>query len=68
MEDNWTKVYTSPQEFQVELLKGLLKENDIESVSLNKQDSAYHIGTIELYVPVKDAFRAKQIIEKDQSE
>lgn len=68
MEDNWTKIYTSAQQFQVELIKGLLKEHDIESVSLNKQDSVYHIGSIELYVPVEDAFRAKQIIEIDQRE
>lgn len=68
MEDNWVKIYTSEQQFQIELVKGLLKEHDIGSVSLNKQDSVYHIGSIELYVPVEDAFRAKQIIETDQRE
>lgn len=68
MEDNWTQVYTSAQHFQIELVKGLLKENDIDSISINKQDSVYHFGAIELYVNVEDAFRAKQIIEKHQGE
>ncbi len=68
MQDNWSKVFESGQQFQVEIIKGMLKEHDIEAVSLNKQDSAYHIGAVELYVPVEDAFRAKQIIEKSQRE
>lgn len=68
MEDNWTQVYSSSQQYQIELIRGLLKEHDIESVTMNKQDSFYHFGSIELYVNVEDAFRAKQIIEKHQGE
>lgn len=68
MEDNWTQVYSSSQQFQIELIRGLLKEHDIESVTMNKQDSFYHFGSVELYVKVEDAFRAKQIIEKHQGE
>ncbi len=68
MQDNWSKVFESGQQFQVELIKGMLKEHDIEAVSLNKQDSIYHIGSFELYVPVEDAFKAKQIIENSQRE
>ncbi|MFW5974651.1 MAG: putative signal transducing protein [Bacteroidota bacterium] len=68
MQDNWSKVFESGQQYQVELIKGMLKEHDIEAVSLNKQDSSYHIGTFELYVKVEDAFKAKQIIEKSYRE
>ena len=68
MEDNWAKVYSSPYLYEIELIKGLLSENEIESVALDKQDSAYHFGVIELYVKVEEAFRAKQLIEKSQSE
>ncbi|MGM0566609.1 MAG: DUF2007 domain-containing protein [Bacteroidota bacterium] len=68
MQDNWSKIYESGQQFQVEIIKGMLKEHGIEAVSLNKQDSVYHIGSFELYVPVEDAFKAKQIIEKSQGE
>jgi len=68
MEDKWTQVYSSSQQFQIELLKGLLKEHGIESVTMNKQDSFYHFGSVELYVKVEDAFRAKQVIENHQGE
>ncbi len=68
MEDNWAKVYTSSQLYEIELIKGLLNENNIESVTIDKQDSAYLFGVIELYVKVEHAFQAKQLIEQNQGE
>lgn len=68
MEDNWVKVYTSSQLYEIELIRGLLNENNIESVTIDKQDSAYLFGVIELYVNVENAFRAKQLIEQNQGE
>lgn len=68
MEENWVKVYSSSRLYEIELIKGLLSENNIESVTMDKQDSAYHFGAIELYVKVENAFQAKQLIEQNQSE
>lgn len=68
MEENWVKVYSSSKLYEIELIRGLLKENNIESVTMDKQDSAYLFGVIELYVNVENAFRAKQLIEQSQSE
>jgi len=68
MEDNWVKVYSSSKLYEIELIKGLLSENGIESVTMDKQDSAYLFGVIELYVKVEHAFRAKQLIEDNQGE
>ncbi|MCF8301643.1 MAG: DUF2007 domain-containing protein [Bacteroidales bacterium] len=68
LDSNWTKVYTSTQQYKVELIKGLLAENNIESVSVNKQDSAYLFGEIELYVHVEHAFKANQIIKQAERE
>lgn len=68
IDSNWTKVYTSAQQYKVELIKGLLAENNIESVSVNKQDSAYLFGEVELYVHVENAFKANQIIKETDSE
>jgi len=68
MEENWVKVYSSSKLYEIELIRGLLKENNIESVTMDKQDSAYLFGVIELYVNVENAFRAKQLIEQNQSE
>jgi hypothetical protein len=49
----------------VELLKHILRENDIEAIVLNKQDSFYvTIGEIELMVNRNEVLRAKKIISE----
>lgn len=51
MEKDWIKVYTTPQEVKADWLITLLKDQEIEVVKLNKQDSSYlRFGEIELYV------------------
>ena len=67
MEGKWTKVFSSSDGFRIEMLKGLLAEHHIEGVVINKKDSAYLIGEVELFVRVEDAFRANQIISNSIS-
>jgi len=62
MEGKWIRVYSSSDAFRVEMLRGLLAEKDIEGIIVNKKDSAYLFGEVELYVNVEDAFMANQII------
>lgn len=65
MSENWQKVFTSSNIQQVEILKGLLHEKDIESVIINKQDSLYTmIGEIQLFVSRDDVLQAIKIINK----
>ncbi|NVN95916.1 MAG: DUF2007 domain-containing protein [Bacteroidetes bacterium] len=69
MEDKLALIYTSHQLYEIELIRGMLLENDIESFIVNKQDSSYLIGDIELYVSIDAIMKAKQLILKfDQSE
>ena len=69
MEDKLALIYTSHQLFKIELIRGMLMENDIESFIVNKQDSSYLIGDIELYVSIDNIMKAKQLFLKfDQSE
>lgn len=63
-EQNWTKVYSTPDEYEAEILKAVLAENEIGAVTLNKKDSAYLIGEIELYVLTENVIQAKQVITK----
>ena len=65
MDCNWIKIYTSSEPFKIELLKGLLKENNITPMSINKQDSSYLFGEIELFVDAKDVLQAKMLINKE---
>lgn len=64
MVGDWVKIHVVSQEYEAEMVKGLLEENDIDSVIINKKDSAYLFGEIEIYVDVENAFLAKQIITK----
>ena len=69
MEDKLALIYTSHQLYEIELIRGMLLENDIESFIVNKQDSSYLIGDIELYVSIDAIMKAKQLILKfNQSE
>jgi hypothetical protein len=68
MDPNWIRVYSSRHLWQAEIKKSVLADNDISSVIINKQDSAYLIGEYELYVSVKDAFMANQILIKSEGE
>lgn len=68
MYNDWVIVFTTPQLWEADLIKGLLQQNSIECISLNKRDSSYLIGEVEIYVPTSDAFSAKQIIQQHLSE
>jgi len=64
MDEEWVLIYSSSQLYEIELISGMLLENDIESFIINKQDSAYLIGEIELNVPIDSIMKAKQLISK----
>lgn len=66
--EGWIKVYASGEMHKAEYIKTLLEEHGIIAVLINKQDSVYLFGEIELYVPVDSAFMANQLINKLDSE
>lgn len=59
---DWVCVYSTNKAYQAEVLKAFLEENGIQSIIMNKQDSVYLFGEIELFVSTEDTFLAKQII------
>jgi hypothetical protein len=62
MSQNWTKVYTTSDPTKAELSKQLLEESGIEAVLLNKQDSSYHFGVVQVLVPEKDSQAAQKLL------
>ena len=62
MDENWEKIYTASKMFEIEMIKGLLAENNIESVELSKKDSSFLIGSIDLFVHKDDFEKASEII------
>jgi len=64
MDNDWSVIYSSNQLYEIEMAKSILLENNIESFIVNKQDSLYLIGEIELYVRMDDIMKAKLIISE----
>lgn len=51
MEDNKVKVFSGTQSYQVSIAKALLNSAGIPCFQIDKKDSSYIFGEIELYVP-----------------
>ena len=62
MEKDWVKIKTYTNAIQSEIVKQMLLENEVNAVVLNKQDSSYLFGKIELYVSVNDVEKANALI------
>ena len=57
-------VYTTNQAYLVEILKEYLADNGIIAFTIDKRDSSYLFGDIEVYVENDDVIKAKLLINK----
>ena len=64
---DWVCIYTSQKLQDAEIIKSLLTHNEINSVVVNKQDSAYMFGEYEVYVNRDDTVKAKYVIDNNPS-
>ena len=64
MSKEWIIVHTTDKIYRAELMRQLLEEEGIEAVIINKKDSSYLIGEIEVYTRPDDVMKAKLLIEK----
>ncbi len=61
----WFLIYTSKSLPEANIIKGMLEENNVPVMLMNKQDSSYvNFGEIELYVPNVLNQLAKQLVDK----
>jgi len=65
MEKNWTKIYSTNKLHLAEITKAVLADHEIITFMLNKKDSMYLFGEIELYALQDDVLRAINIIKKN---
>jgi hypothetical protein len=66
MNNEWIKIYTSNQFFKSELVKQVLIDHEIEAVIMNKQDSAYKFGYVEVHVHESNSQKALAIITENE--
>lgn len=61
----WSKVYSTDKPYRADMVKSLLDQNDLHSVIINKRDSSYHFGLLEVHVASDEVMRALQLINND---
>lgn len=62
--ENWIKVFEDSMQIRAEIVKGVLVENEIHAVVLNKKDTAYQMfGNYQVLVKRDDAIQATKIIQ-----
>jgi len=64
VEANLVHIFSSGQPYKVEMARQMLTNHNIQSFLVNKQDSAYKFGVVELYVNRDDVIRAKKLIQE----
>ncbi|WP_296699329.1 DUF2007 domain-containing protein [Algoriphagus sp.] len=63
---NWVKVFESGKQIRAEIVKGVLEENEIKAVVLNKKETVYQIfGTYQVLVLKEDQLLATNIIQNE---
>ena len=68
MKENWVKVFTADNEYSVEIVQGLLKDNGIEAIIMNKKDNEFLLGVVELYVEEKDLALTQELLASHSSQ
>lgn len=68
MENDFVLIANASDIYEAELIRGLLEENGIEVNVINKKDSEFLIGEVEIYVTEEDAARAKEILSHQDEE
>jgi len=65
--NGWSVVYSDAFPPAVELRRAVLEQHEIPAVVLNKRDSSYLFGFVELLVQDEDFDRAKAALMSDAS-
>ena len=62
MASNLVNIFSTDKVYQAELIRQMLADHHIHSFMINKQDSAYKFGDIEIFVHRDHVIRAKMLI------
>lgn len=64
--ENWIKVFESEMQVRAEIVKGILEENEIPAVVVNKKETVYQVfGTYEVHVNREDLLKATNLIQNE---
>jgi hypothetical protein len=67
MKQKWHLLYSTRNLPEANIIKGMLEQNNVPAVIVNKQDSSYlNFGEIELYVPESLKVVAADLLHRSQ--
>ncbi len=64
MDSNWSKVFSTKFSHQAYIVEEVLKDNEIDAVIIDKQDSAYKLGFCEVFVRKELVVKALYIVNE----
>lgn len=64
MTNDRVAVYTTNKMYEAEIVREILGDHGINSFLLDKMDSAYKFGEIEIHVLREDVIRSKRLIQE----
>ncbi len=62
--EEWIKIYSFESQYQADIIRTILYQNDVKAVTVNAKDSLFLIGEYELYVTKDFEKKALAIIEE----
>lgn len=66
MQSDWVLVYSVDLMYKAILMKEKLLEEGIHAFIMNKKDSNYAFGEVEIYVKADDALKSIHIVKKSE--
>lgn len=64
--ESWIKVFEDKNQIRAEIVKGVLEQNGIPAVVMNKKETVYHVfGTYEVLVPNDQVLGAMNLIQNE---
>lgn len=63
---DWEKVYMTGQQHQAEIVLAVLEDHGIEAYLIDKRDSSYLFGDIEIYVRPTDREESRKLITENK--
>ena len=68
MEKDWQLVCTAKSVIEAEMKRGILESAGLEPIVMNKQDSSYLFGDVEVYVSKEQFERAVETLKNADNE
>lgn len=62
---HWQRVYKDNREHRATIVRDVLMDREIDAVVVNKKDSPYGFGFLEVQVPADQVILALKIIEEE---